>query len=53
LVAATLKESAEDGDNTWIDFALVARDLLGDRTLDSIPLAGRIASATAEAFDER
>jgi len=26
-MAATLKESAEDGDSTWSDFALVARDL--------------------------
>ena len=52
-MAATLKESAEDGDNVWSDFALVARDLLGKRPLDSIPLATRIASATVEAFEPR
>jgi hypothetical protein len=50
---AKLKESAEDGDSTWSDFALVARDLLGKRPLDSIPLATRIASATVEAFEQR
>jgi hypothetical protein len=52
-MAATLKESAEDGDSTWSDFALVARDLLGKRPLDSIPLATRIALATVEAFEQR
>ena len=52
-MAATLKESAEDGDSTWSDFALVARDLLGERPLDAIPLATRIASATVEAFEQR
>src|SRR6267143_1631108 len=41
-MAATLKESAEDGDNTWSDFALVARDLLGEGPLDAIRLAGQI-----------
>jgi hypothetical protein len=52
-MAATLKESAEDGDSTWSDFALVARDLLGQRPIDAIPLATRIASATVEAFEQR
>src|ERR1700730_13471526 len=52
-MAATLKESAEDGDNTWSDFALVARDLLGEGPLDAIPLATRIALATVEAFEQR
>jgi hypothetical protein len=52
-MAAMLKESAEDGDSTWSDFALVARDLLGKRPLDAIPLATRIASATVEAFERR
>ena len=52
-MAATLKENAEDGDSTWSDFALVARDLLDKRPLDSIPLATRIASATVEAFEQR
>jgi hypothetical protein len=46
-------QSAEDTDNAWSDFALVARDLLGKRPLDSIPLARRIASATVEAFEQR
>jgi len=44
---------AEDGDNAWSDFALVARDLLGERPLAAIPLATRIASATVEAFEQR
>jgi hypothetical protein len=35
------------------DFALVARDLLGERPLDAIPLATRIALATVEAFEQR
>ena len=52
-MAATLKESAEDGDSTWSDFALVARDLLGERPLHAIPLATRIASAMVEAFEQR
>ena len=52
-MAATLKENAEDGDSTLSDFALVARDLLDKRPLDSIPLATRIASATVEAFEQR
>ena len=52
-MAATLKESAEDGDSTWSDFALVARDRLGKRPIDAIPLATRIASATVEAFEQR
>jgi hypothetical protein len=38
-MAATLKERAEDRDSTWSNFALVARDLLGKRPLDPIPLA--------------
>src|SRR5262249_17381033 len=52
-MAATLKESAEDGDKAWSDFALVARDLLGEKPLGAIPLAKRIASATVEAFEQR
>jgi hypothetical protein len=31
----------------------VARDLLGERPLDAIPLAARIALATVEAFEQR
>jgi hypothetical protein len=52
-MAATLKEAAAEGDDTWLDFALVARDLVGQRSLDEIPLAGRIAAATVEAFEQR
>jgi hypothetical protein len=52
-MAATLKEGADEGDNTWRDFALVARDLVGERPLASIPLAARIAAATVEAFEQR
>jgi hypothetical protein len=52
-MAATLKEGAAEGDDTWRDFALVARDLVGQRPLDEIPLAARIATATVEAFEQR
>jgi len=51
--AAVLKESAEDGAEAWIGFALVARDLAGERALDTMPLAARIAAATVEAFEHR
>jgi hypothetical protein len=52
-MAATLREGADEGDNTWCDFALVARDLLGERPLEGIPLAARIAAVTVEAFEQR
>ena len=52
-MAATLKEGADEGDNTWIEFALVSRDLAGESFLDGIPLASRIAAATVEAFKQR
>jgi hypothetical protein len=52
-MAATLREGADEGDHTWSDFALVARDLLGERPLEGIPLATRIAAATIEAFEQR
>ena len=42
-----------EGDDTWRDFALVARDLVGERPLEAIPLATRIAAATVEAFEQR
>ena len=51
--AAVLKENAEEDDEAWIDFALVARDLAGERALDAMPLAARIAAATVEAFVHR
>jgi hypothetical protein len=54
-MAATLKEAAPEGDNTWSEFALVARDLGGKKPLETIPLARarRIADATVEAFEQR
>jgi len=52
-MAATLKEGVVDGDDTWCDFALVARDLIAQRPLAEIPLAARIAAATVEAFEQR
>jgi hypothetical protein len=52
-MAATLKEGADEGDNTWSEFALVARDLVGESFLDGMPLARRIAAATVEAFEQR
>jgi hypothetical protein len=48
-----LKEAATEGDTTWSEFALVARDLDGAKPLDTIPLARRTAAATVEAFEER
>ena len=51
-MAATLKEGADQADNTWSEFALVARDLDGEAFLDEIPLARRIAAATAKAFEQ-
>lgn len=52
-MAATLKEGAAEGDDTWCDFALLARDLVGQRPLAEIPLTARIAAATVEAFEQR
>ncbi|MGA7265375.1 MAG: hypothetical protein WBX30_31455 [Stellaceae bacterium] len=52
-MAATPKEGADEGDNTWSEFALVARDLAGESFLGSIPLARRIAATTVEAFEQR
>jgi hypothetical protein len=52
-MAATLKETAPEGDNTWSEFALVARDLGGEKPLATIALARRIAGATVEAFEQR
>ena len=52
-MAATLEEAANEGDGTWSEFALVARDLVGAKPVDTIPLARRIAAATVEAFEER
>jgi hypothetical protein len=52
--AAVLKDSAEEGEEeAWLDFALVARDLAGERALGTMPLAAQIAAATVEAFGHR
>jgi hypothetical protein len=52
-MAATLKEGAAEGDDSWRDLALVARDLAGQRPLNEIPIIAQIAAATVEAFEER
>ncbi len=52
-MAATLKVGAEEDDDTWIDFALVARDLAGDTPLPAIPLATFIADVSVAAFGFR
>jgi hypothetical protein len=52
-MAATLKEAAAERDDTWSEFALVARDLGGEKPLDTIPLARRIAAATVEVCKQR
>ena len=49
--AAVLKDSAEE--EAWLNFALVARDLAGERALGTMPLAAQIAAATVEAFEHR
>jgi hypothetical protein len=51
--AAMLEESAEEEEEDWLGFALVARDLAGERALDTMPLAARIAAATVEASEHR
>jgi hypothetical protein len=51
-MAATLKDGADE-DEAWVDFVLVARDLAGERPLDTMPLAARIAAAAVEAFQHR
>ena len=37
-MAATLKEGADEGNNTWSEFALVARDLVGESLLTAYRL---------------
>ena len=51
LLAWTAKAAADqvEGDE-WINLALVARELLGDRSLAEIPLAGWIAKNTVTAL---
>jgi len=52
-MAATLNEAASEAETAWIEFALVARDLIGGKPLDAIPLARRAAAVTVEAFEQR
>ena len=47
--AAALREAAP-GDRTWTDMALIARDLLGDDPLDTMPLMREIAEVSVEVF---
>jgi len=49
-MAATLKERPVDRDQSWVDFARVARDLAGDGPLDAIPLVQQIAAASVGVF---
>ena len=51
--AAILKEPSKRNRAPWIDFALVAGEWAGERPLDAIPLARRIAETTVEAFAHR
>lgn len=51
-IAALMKDASDAAPDAWILFALVARDLAGDRPLPDMPLARRIAEATVDAFAE-
>ncbi|GJD52943.1 hypothetical protein OPKNFCMD_5711 [Methylobacterium crusticola] len=54
LLAWTAKAAQDQvEDEAWIGFALVARELLGERPLDEIPVAGWIAGNTAAALRRR
>lgn len=50
LMAATLKDSTADHGETWLAFALVARDLASGEPLADVPLFDIIAETTADAF---
>jgi hypothetical protein len=50
-MATTLKEGADEGDNTWSEFALVARDLVGEGLLDGINFPYPIPFASESSFD--
>jgi hypothetical protein len=49
--ALAARDEADSDD--WIQFTLVARELLGDRPVEDIPLAKCIAQNTAEALRHR
>jgi hypothetical protein len=54
LLAWTATAMREDeGCEDWMDFAMVARELLGDRPLRDIPVAEWIATGTVDAFESR
>lgn len=54
LLAWTALAARDEADSDdWIDFTLVARELLGDRPIEEIPLAKCIAQNTAEALREQ
>ena len=50
--ALTLRQD-ESTEDDWMDIALVARELLGDRPLAEIPLIAVIARKTVEAAEAR
>ena len=49
-MAATLRGSATDDSDEWVDFALVARDLASGEPQSAIPLFDVIAETTADVF---
>jgi hypothetical protein len=56
MAAATLKESAQPDDmfpELWLEFALVARDLVGGAPLSTITLMHDIAQTTVEVYEQR
>jgi hypothetical protein len=54
LLAWTALAARDEADSDdWIEFTLVARELLGDRPVEDIPLAKCIAQNTAEALRHR
>lgn len=53
LLAWTAMAVREEDETAWIDLALVARELRGERSLRDIPLAAWIARNTVDAFSHR
>ena len=49
-MAATLRDSATDDSEEWLNFALVARDLASGEPLPDIPLFDLIAETTVDVF---
>lgn len=48
--AYILKEAHENGAQDWTEFALVARDFAGDKSLDTLPIAQKIAEKSVLVF---